>query len=83
MAGQSSATASGSLLVASPYENATTGDNTPAGNLSIAYSSGSVGGAATLDILTNTNQISAWYNSGTATVNVNTYGWIDTRGRFN
>ena len=79
----SSATASGSLLVASPYESATTGDNTPAGNLSIAYTSGSVGTATSLDVSTDTNQISAWYNSGTATINVNTYGWTDTRGRFN
>ncbi len=78
------AASSGSFLLNSLYENGTTGANVVPGNLTFVYTAGSAGAGVPVDILTNTSrQIEASYNNGSATVYVATYGWIDTRGRFN
>jgi hypothetical protein len=85
MRASATSTSTGSVLIYSPDESATAAPNTPVGNFSIPYaSSASVPQTVTLDVRTNASQqIKLVANNGTAVTDAVTYGWVDTRGRFN
>jgi hypothetical protein len=80
-ASMSSGTAGTGMLVQSPDES-TQAVATPAGNVSMTAINNTTSFRAPLNIRTNTSaQIRAVASAASTTFQVNTYGWIDRRGR--
>lgn len=71
------------LLVSSPDE-ASTAQNSPLGNQTMQLNIANVGFSTTIDVrVSSSAQIRAVASSANTNLDIATYGWVDTRGRFN
>lgn len=71
------------MLINSPDENVSLSE-APTGNITTTESTSASRAFGPLNLRTNTSsQIRAVSNTASTTLNIATYGWVDTRGRFN
>jgi hypothetical protein len=81
-----SPTAASTLFLLNSPDEASTAPNTPAGNITVdtAAAGNAQGAIFTLDVRTNTSQqVRAVASAASTTLQIATYGWIDTRGKDN